>query len=126
VENSTTNPPVAVGTLPYMAPELITLLYKNKTEGQTSNKPDLKMCDVYSFGNLANEVFTQKKPFKGLTDENCFQKIIIDKEKPQLPKEKEKVKNVTNVTFVILVKSCWGDDPGNRTTFSKLLEPKLA
>jgi len=65
----------------------------------------------------------RKKPFEGLTDENCLQKIVIDKEKPQLPKEKEKEYNERH-PFVILVKSCWDDDPGNRTPFSKLLEPE--
>jgi len=105
VGNTSNNPTVA-------------LISKNKTEGRTSDQLDLKMCDVYSFGILANEVFTEKKPFEGLTDENFFQKIVIDKEKPQLPKKKE------NHPFVILVKSCWDDDPGKQTTFSKLLEPK--
>jgi len=79
---------------------------------------DLKMCDVYSFGILVNEVIFQKKPFEKLTEENCFQIKVTKKDKPEIPETED-----ANLLSV-LMRSCWSDEPQTRFPFSKLLDPK--
>jgi len=121
VENFTKNEiPLAAGTLPYMAPELIIQL-KNKNRDNTKLL-DLKLCDVYSFGILVNEVISGKKPFSeksGLTVEDLFEKIVTKKERPEIPKEYPE-----RSPMAVLMKSCWDDVPSKRVPFSTLLEPK--
>jgi len=51
----------AVGTMAYMAPELLYVDF-----GQ--DVPYSELSDMYAFGILANEVFTQKMPWKGARD----------------------------------------------------------
>jgi len=106
--------PMAAGTLPYMAPELI----ENWKKAEQLEGLDLKMCDVYSFGILVNEVIFQKKTFEKITEENCLQLKVTQKEKPEIPSTEDK--NLLSV----LMRSCWSDDPPSRLSFSKLLDPK--
>jgi len=80
---------------------------------------DLKMCDVYSFGILVNEVITQKKPFEGITEENCLQRKVIDKEQLVIPPEYSEDNPLS-----ILMRSCWNDHSPSRIPFSKILDPK--
>jgi len=93
-----------------MAPELIQLLKNRKEKPETNPNIDLYMCDVYSFGILMNEVFSGKKPFEGLNIENCFQRIVTEKEKPTTP--------IAGASIVNLIKSCWHDDPPSRVSFN--------
>jgi len=105
---------MAVGTLPYMAPELI----ENWKKPEQLEGLDLLMCDVYSFGILVNEVITQKKPFEGITEENCYQLKVKDKEKPDISKIEE-----SNL-LLVLMRACWNDEPSDRFPFSKILDQK--
>jgi len=111
-KNSSSVLPAPVGTLPYMAPELI----EKWKKPDSMEDEDLKKCDVYSFGILMNEVISEKKPYVGITEENCLQKKVIDKEKPPMP---EKYTNEN--PLCILMKKCWNDEPSIRIPFSKIL-----
>jgi len=80
----------AAGTLPYMAPELISQL-KNKSKQDI----DLKLCDVYSFAIMTYEILSHQKRespilYEKLTEENCYECIVENKERPNIediPKE---------------------------------------
>jgi len=87
------------GTLPYMAPEII-------SEWKGPDLPDRKepeakakfLCDVYSYGILANELVTRKPPYEGkpLENSNCYDRIVINIERPvtkiELPPQNQKAK----------------------------------
>jgi len=111
-KNTTTPLPVALGTLPYMGPELV-----DKWKNPNRKVDDLKMCDVYSFGILVFEVVSQTKPFEGLNVDNCFQRKVTEKEKPDVP-SRFKESN----PLVVLMKACWNDVPSSRIPFSKILD----
>jgi len=93
-----------------MAPELL----ENWKKSEGMEKLDLKMCDVYSFGILVNELISEKKPFEGITEENF---IKLKKEKPEIPKE-----FAGQNPLSILMKACWSDDPPSRIPFEKILD----
>jgi len=79
---------------------------------------DLKMCDVYSFGILVNEVVSEKKPFsENLTVEDLFEKIVTKKERPNIPKEYLDRSSMGNLMI-----SCWDNDPTKRITFANILD----
>jgi len=117
------------GTLAYMAPELISQLKDKSTE-----EPNLVLCDVYSYGIMLNEVVTHSKPFEGLTLENCYERIVINKEKPvfKMPEkeerkeerkeEKENTPQNLSVHLEKLINSCCHSDPSQRVPFYKMLE----
>jgi len=77
-------------------------------------KLDLKMCDVYSFGILVNELISEKKPYQGITEDDFLER---KKEKPEIPKEFTE-KNPLS----ILMKACCNDDPPRRIPFAKILD----
>jgi len=104
-----------------MAPELIDS-WKNPSPDQRVLDP--KMCDVYSFGILVNEVVYQQKPFKELTSENCHKRKVTNREKPEIPKAKENKEFVeVGNTLITLMNDCWNDTPSERIPFSKILQP---
>jgi len=106
----------AAGTLPYMAPELISLL---KEKGTVVD--NLLACDVYSFGILVNEVISQSKPFEKLTEENCYERIVTNHEKPVFISKEVNSKKI--VAFLEkLIESCCDPDPSKRISFSEMLD----
>lgn len=83
IQNSTTNndniknnKEKAVGTIAYMAPELLDFdgdkpLYTNSV-------------DIYGFGIIMNEVLTKQQPWYGLRDPQIISKVIVKKHRPDL------------------------------------------
>lgn len=66
----------AVGTIAYMAPELLDFdgdapIYSNSV-------------DIYGFGIIMNEVLTKQQPWYGLRDPQIISKVIVKKHRPDL------------------------------------------
>jgi len=122
-----------------MAPEII-------SEWKGPDLPDRKepeakakfLCDVYSYGILANELVTRKPPYEGkpLENSNCYDRIVINIERPvtkiELPPQNQKAKKkksatasfelVNNNHFTLLIEMSWNQDPGKRSHFAELLK----
>jgi len=79
-------------------------------------KEDLKKCDVYSIGILVNELITEKKPYEGITEENCYKRKVTDNEKPVIPPP-----YTEDNPLCILMRACW-NDPSVRVPFSEILD----
>ncbi|VDK42883.1 unnamed protein product [Anisakis simplex] len=90
-----------VGTVPYLAPEVI------------RDRKCSKAMDVWSFGLVLWEILTGTTPFKGLGP-GAIQLQIGTFVKQQIPSScPADLKNIIN--------SCWRDDPHDRPTFKQLL-----
>ena len=65
----------AVGSAPYMAPELLDF---------DAAPPYGQHTDVYAFGVLMNEVMSRKKPFAGCNEMQILSKVVLKKERPEI------------------------------------------
>lgn len=89
-----------VGTPQYMAPEVIA--------GETYTE----MCDVYSFGIIAWELFTRCPPWQGVQVSQVFQSVQQGM-RPPLPPMPQ--------SLATLIQNCWAQDPAKRPPFSHIL-----
>lgn len=94
----------AVGTMQWMAPELL-------TNGKISSK-----IDVYAYGIMLAEILICDRPFNQFHDPNEMRKAIIEQQaRPILPsRTPKKMKS--------LMEKCWAQDPQQRPTFSEIIE----
>jgi serine/threonine protein kinase len=97
-----------VGTIKYMAPEII----------QKSLKPhaSLFQADVWSFAMTCSEILSQTTPFESnfMQTKDTILKKIKEFERPKLPM------NCEDLTR--LIEEFWMEDPLQRPTFSKICE----
>jgi len=97
-----------VGSPFYMAPEM--LLQKEITE----------KVDIYSFGIVLWELYTQERPYNGLFEnlEELIDAVTIDGERPEIPPQ-------TPEALKQLITSCWDTDPAARPSFHEILRKNL-
>ncbi|RIA97400.1 kinase-like domain-containing protein, partial [Glomus cerebriforme] len=93
------------GNLPYIAPEVF--------QGQLYTQK----ADIYSFGIIINEVFTGKRPFYNMFDDEL--KIIIDICKNNL---RPKIYENTPKSLIDLLNKCWNAEPSNRPTTDEIIQ----
>ena len=97
-----------VGTLDYMAPELL--------EGDTYPSSLADRLDVWSIGVLTYECITGKSPFRGKNDKEVIQRI----------KEVSYEENLVQDPLVLdFIRKCLQRDPLARPTVQQLLQHKL-
>lgn len=96
-----------IGTPIWMAPEQI-----------HSDTYD-KSVDVYAFGMILYEMFTEVVPFKGYTDVQIFQSVEKHL-RPELPSVENQPKQVQKLATLISL--CWADDPSLRPSFEKIFK----
>eukprot|EP01130_Rhizamoeba_saxonica_P014324 TRINITY_DN6250_c0_g1_i1.p1 TRINITY_DN6250_c0_g1~~TRINITY_DN6250_c0_g1_i1.p1 ORF type:complete len:590 (+),score=134.55 TRINITY_DN6250_c0_g1_i1:54-1823(+) len=91
------------GTPLWMAPEIL----KNEMANEK--------CDVYSFGLIIYEIFTNKRPFKDIQDINELIDVVTRGIRP----------NITADDMISplpeLIKSCWDNNPRARPDFSTIV-----
>eukprot|EP00026_Physarum_polycephalum_P006054 Phypoly_transcript_06094.p1 GENE.Phypoly_transcript_06094~~Phypoly_transcript_06094.p1 ORF type:complete len:553 (+),score=87.18 Phypoly_transcript_06094:159-1817(+) len=92
------------GTLVWMAPEMIL--------GSKYNEK----VDVYSFGIILWEIYTRQKPYPHYVDPQAFcNAICFAHERPPIPAD-------TPVPLQKLMTSCWNHLPGERLSFSQIVQ----
>ncbi|GLU17856.1 hypothetical protein SLE2022_342070 [Rubroshorea leprosula] len=98
------------GTYRWMAPEL----YSTVTLRQGEKKHYNNKVDVYSFGIVLWELFTNCMPFEGMSNLQAVYAAAIKQERPILPKD-------ISSDLVIIIQSCWVEDPNVRPSFSQII-----
>jgi len=100
--SSTTRRHGAVGTLPFMAPEVLRL------------KPFSEKADVYSYAMTLIEIVTRKVPWKGLTNEQIMMQVAVDKSHPDLPAD-------TPSDLKSIIEACWVHEAAARPSFEDIV-----
>merc|ERR1712100_351299 len=92
----------AVGTLMYMAPELL------------RNEDFSEKIDVYSFGLILWEIITRDKLFPDIGEKDAvkLKEMVLSGQRPIIPDEYGFIKN--------LIESCWADSPDARPSFDQI------
>ena len=106
-----------VGTPLYMAPEVI----RSLNQGRCAFNEKI---DVYSYGILLWEIYTQKEAFLGYNDENAFiQKVIRDRELYNVnPLEFEQS---FSLDLKNLLHRSWKMNPADRPSFEQILQSPM-
>ncbi|XP_015690837.1 probable LIM domain-containing serine/threonine-protein kinase DDB_G0287001 isoform X2 [Oryza brachyantha] len=91
------------GTLPWMAPELLTM---NGTK--VSEK-----VDVYSFGIVMWEILTGEDPYDGMHYGGVIGGILSNKLRPPVPTS-------CNLEWRKLMEQCWSTEPEQRPSFTEV------
>lgn len=91
------------GTLPWMAPELLSGKTKMVTE----------KIDVYSFGIVMWELLTGEEPYKDMHCASIIGGIVNNTLRPQIP-------TWCDPEWKSLMESCWAPDPAERPSFSEI------
>lgn len=90
-----------VGTISYMAPEVM-----------TDTKYDIK-ADVYSFGILMYEIITDSIPYQNEKPFTLMNKIKYENLRPQFNVQLKE-------SLQLLIEQCWSSDPKDRPTFDEI------
>ncbi|KAF8389335.1 hypothetical protein HHK36_026029 [Tetracentron sinense] len=91
------------GTLPWMAPELLSGKCNMVTE----------KIDVYSFGIVMWELLTGDEPYADMHCASIIGGIVNNTLRPQVP-------TWCDPEWKSLMESCWASDPGERPSFSEI------
>ncbi|KAB2609781.1 hypothetical protein D8674_040163 [Pyrus ussuriensis x Pyrus communis] len=91
------------GTIPWMAPELLS----------GNNNLVTEKVDVYSFGIVMWELLTGEEPYGRLRSEEMIAGIIKGSLRPEIP-------SWCDPTWRSLMERCWSSDPNTRPTFSEI------
>ncbi|KAH9602875.1 hypothetical protein KSS87_021646 [Heliosperma pusillum] len=91
------------GTLPWMAPELLSGKSNMVTE----------KIDVYSFGVVMWEVLTGEEPYKDMHCASIIGGIVNNTLRPQIP-------TWCDPEWKSLMESCWASDPNERPSFPEI------
>lgn len=70
--------------------------------------------DVYSFGVIVWEIFTQSEPFEGLELEGIKELVVRDKERLEIPAE-------FSSSLCELLQGCWEEVPEDRLSFNEII-----
>ncbi|XP_057767266.1 uncharacterized protein LOC130987675 [Salvia miltiorrhiza] len=93
------------GTLPWMAPELLSGKSNMVTE----------KIDVYSFGIVMWELLTGDEPYTDMHCASIIGGIVNNTLRPQIP-------TWCDPEWKSLMESCWGSDPAERPSFSEIAQ----
>lgn len=92
----------------YTAPEIL------KENGLIITNPKI-YADIYSFGIILWEIFTERIPFDKIKLNDLKKIILEDDSRPLIPEDIEP-------EIALLIRCCWQSDAIKRPSFSKILE----
>lgn len=102
----------ANGTPLWMAPEVL------------SGKEFTEKCDVYAFGIVVWELFTEMEPFSNHKNLKQFKEAVCDRhERPMINQDMLTTKQLTN-DLVTLIRSCWDKEESDRPMMRDII-PQL-
>ena len=104
VESSTSTLVSGIGTPRYSAPEIL--------RGDRLNIDAMKMTDVYSFGLVVHEIFSEEEPFEDLNIHQLRKQVGYGDTTPPL----EIFRNDFDANLISLMKNCWSRKPTYRPT----------
>jgi len=93
------------GTYRWMAPEV-----SGKADARANQR-----CDVFSYGMVLYEIFTQEIPFSEIREDNDAATSIRDGNRPSIPPE-------LPLYIKVLMNSCWMHNPYRRPNFERILQ----
>ena len=94
------------GTLEYIPPEYINDPRKRKTE----------QFDIYSYGILVWEIFSQKRAYYDFCDRNLIHGSVVKGNRPLI----EEIVDKSNDTVVEMIQDCWHQNVETRPTFKHI------
>jgi len=94
---------MGVGTIIYMAPEVI------------SGKKYSRKVDVYSWAVIMWEMITRQQPFKEAETHFAVERAVLNGERPPMPPHLPK-------TVSEIITTCWATKPDKRPEFSEIFE----
>jgi serine/threonine protein kinase len=101
---------ITYGSLRWLAPELV---------ADSSYIPTTRATDVWSFGMLSLEIFTDSVPFSHVSDEAFLPLVIRDGPLPTRP-EHANTRGLSDAMWN-LIEQCWQRDPKSRPSMSDIL-----
>ena len=107
VESSTSPLVSGIGTPRYSAPEVL--------RGDPLNLDAMKMADVYSFGLVVHEIFSEEEPFEDLNIHQLRKQVGDGNKTPPL----EIFRNELDASLISLMENCWSRKPTYRPTMTK-------
>ena len=74
----------------------------------------MPMSDVYSFGIICWEIFTENEPFPQFTIDQVKKKVVEERVRPMIPSD-------LNIELARFVQSCFNEDPNTRPESNSLV-----
>ncbi|KAJ7136910.1 kinase-like domain-containing protein, partial [Mycena epipterygia] len=99
------------GTVPWMAPEIITEITPETTPSPTR--------DIFAFGCTTLEIFTGKSPFNGLIPPVIIHKVL-NGERPSRPAAGSSPQEITDQIWAVIT-SCWKHNATERPSAREVL-----
>eukprot|EP01084_Bolivina_argentea_P216573 367882_1 len=125
----------AVGTIPYLAPEILKNIEYKKCESSSNNECKLtvknsksvygKSADVYSYGIIIWEIITRKLIYEGLSQKDIIKFVVEQNGKPVIPQ-----KDLMDCSYVELLKQlmnkCVKNNSTDRPSFDQIINILLS
>ncbi|KAG2341066.1 kinase-like protein [Suillus weaverae] len=108
---TTTAPSGVIGTLHFMAPELL-----SAESAAYLQKLDRRRCDMYALACVCYEMFTGMCPFKNWANPKS---LVLSKKRPERPRE---VHQVLDDFMWSLIEALWEHKPSERPTAEQVCE----
>jgi serine/threonine protein kinase len=103
---------ITYGSLRWLAPELV---------AESCLVPTMRATDVWSFGMLALEIFTDNVPFSHISNEAYIPLVVRDGPLPTRPEQSATLRGLSDALWD-LMNQCWQRDPNSRPSMPTIRE----
>eukprot|EP00775_Hariotina_reticulata_P006955 gene6955-7171_t len=102
LDGATHRSTASMGTITHCAPEML-------RSGHMS-----PAADVYSFGIMMWELYTNKPAYKGMHYGAVVERVVVQQDRPAIPDHMPE-------EFALLMRACWDPDPAHRPSFNQII-----